>query len=108
MVESVPFISPQLVRAARLTAAQTKRSVTEVLEDQSGLAAADFLKALGGALHYPVFTMDGLNGLTSAFEVVTFSEAVERQCVALRNGSDEIVVIMSDPFDAGLQTWLEH
>jgi general secretion pathway protein E len=106
--ETVPFISPQLVREARVTAAQTKRSVTDILEDQAGLDAAEFLKALGETLHYPVFTMDGLNGLTSAFGIVTFSEAVERHCIALRGGDDEIFVIISDPFDTALQTWLEY
>ena len=106
--DSKQLISPQQVRDARVTAAQTKRSVAEILEDQAGLDAAAFLQTLGQLLHYPVFGMDGLNRLTSAFDVVNFAEAVERQCIALRNEANELIVIMSDPFDTGLQTWLEH
>ena len=41
--DSVPLISPQQVRDARVLAAQSKRSITEVLEDQIDLEAKDFL-----------------------------------------------------------------
>jgi general secretion pathway protein E len=103
-----PLISPQQVREARVLAAQSKRSVTEVLEDQINLDAKSFLIALGDILHYPVFTMDRLNSLTPAFDVVSFSEAVERHCIALRDESNELIVILSDPFNTGLQSWLKQ
>lgn len=102
------FFSPQQVREARVIAAQTKRSVAEVLEDQIGLDAKDFVSALGRQFHYPVFAMDELNRLTPAFDVLPFSEAVERSCIALRNDNAELMVMMSDPFNIGLQTGLEQ
>lgn len=103
-----PLITPAQVRAARVLAAQSKRSVTEVLEDQAGLDAKDYVNALGELLHYPVFDMDGLNSLEPAFDALSFSEAVERNSIALRNENGELVVVMSDPFNVGLQTWLEQ
>ncbi len=103
-----PLFLPQQVREARAIAAQTKRSVAEVLEDQAGLDAKNFVIALGSMFHYPVFSMDGLNRLASAFDVLPFSEAVERGCIALKNENEELMVIMSDPFNVGLQTWLEQ
>ena len=103
-----PLITPAQVRAARVLAAQSKRSVTEVLEDQIGLDAKEYLSALGKLLHYPVFDMDGLNRLDPAFDVLSFSEAVERNSIALRDRNAELIVIMSDPFNVGLQTWLEQ
>jgi len=106
--DSVPLIAPQQVREARVLAAQSKRSITEVLEDQIELDAKDFLNALGDLLHYPIFDMDRLNSLTPAFDALSFSEAVERNCIALRNDSAELFVILSDPFNIGLQTWLEQ
>ncbi len=100
--------SPQQVRAARALAVQTKRSVAEVLEDQLGLDAKNFVIALGHQFHYPVFAMEDLNQLTPAFDVLSFAESVERDCIALRNDNDVLMVIMSDPFNVGLQTWLEQ
>ncbi len=103
-----PLITPRQVREARVLAAQSKRSVTEVLEDQVGLDAKAYLNALGGLLHYPVFDMDRLNSLSPAFDVLSYSEAVERNSIALRSQNGELIVIMSDPFNVGLQTWLEQ
>lgn len=99
---------PQQVRAARAIALQTKRSVTEVLEDQAGLDTKNFMTALGGLFHYPVFAMDALNRLTPAFDVLPFSEAVERSCIALKDDNGRLTVMMSDPFNLSLQATLEQ
>lgn len=105
---SVSLISPPQVREARLMAAQTKRSVTDVLEDQVNLDAKSFMLALSELLHYPVFDMDRLNNLVPAFDVISFPEATERNCIALRDENAELIVILTDPFNVGLQTWLEQ
>src|SRR5574340_313439 len=102
------IFSPRQVREARAIAAQAGRSAVEVLEEQSGLDAEDFVAALGRMLGYPVFGMDDLNGLAHAFDTLSFAEALERDCLALREHDGRLLVIMSDPFDAGLQTWVEH
>ncbi len=60
-----PLISQQQVREARVMATQSKRSVTEVLEDHIDLDPKSFVIALGELLHYPVFTMDRLNAMDS-------------------------------------------
>lgn len=62
--QSKPFFSPKQVAEARLTAAQTRRSVVEVLEEQSGLSAESFVRALSGLLHHRVFVMADLHRLT--------------------------------------------
>jgi general secretion pathway protein E len=101
-------ISPSLVREAQALAVQSNRSVTEVLEHQTGLEPKDFVAALGHLLHYPVYTMEDLNGLQPAFEDLSFSRSSEWNCIALRNDYDELIVIMSDPFSLEAQTWLEQ
>ena len=103
-----PAFSPQQVREARAFAVQTKRSVAEVLEEQAGLDAESFVTALGDMLHYPVFLMDGLNRLTPAFDILPFAEALERECLALRDDDDRLIMVMSDPFSIGLQVWAEQ
>ena len=105
---SEPLFSLQQVREARVIAAQTKRSVAEVLEDQVGLDAKSFVEALGRMFHYPVFAMDELNSLAPAFDVLAFAEAMERECLALRDADERIILVMSDPFNAGLQAWAEQ
>jgi general secretion pathway protein E len=103
-----PVFLPQQVREARVIAAQTSRSVAEVLEELVGLDAINFVITLGNLFHYPVFAMDELNRMIPAFDVLPFSEAVERSCIALKTLGGELMVVMSDPFNVGLQTWLEQ
>lgn len=103
-----PLFSAQQIREARVIAAQTKRTVAEVLEDQLGLDAKDFVGALGRQFHYPVFAMEDLNRLIPDFGALPFAESVERDCIALRNDNGELIVMMSDPFNIGLQTGLEQ
>jgi general secretion pathway protein E len=101
-------LSAQQVREARAAAPQRGGSIVGVLEQLAGLNAKDFVDALGDLLHYPVFSMDVLNGLTPAFDVLPFTEALERECIALRGLDGRLLLIMSDPFKAALQTWAEQ
>ncbi|HEY0666471.1 MAG TPA: GspE/PulE family protein [Gallionella sp.] len=102
------LFSAQQVREARILATQAMRSVVEVLEEQAGLDAANFVAALGSLLHYPVYGMDELNRLSPAFDVLPFADAMERGCVAFRDGEGQLLVIIGDPFHASLEVWLEH
>ncbi len=100
--------SPQQVRAARAIAAQTKRSVAEVLEEQTGLDAGSFIKMLGGMLHYPVFTMEDLNRMAPAFDILPFAEALERECLMLRDDDGRLLMVMGDPLSTAFQAWAEQ
>jgi general secretion pathway protein E len=101
-------LSAQQIREARAAAPQRGGSIVGVLEQLTGLNAKDFVDALGDLLHYPVFSMDVLNSLTPAFDVLPFTEALERECVALRGVDGRLLLVMSDPFQAALQTWAEQ
>ncbi|MBI3902529.1 MAG: type II/IV secretion system protein [Nitrosomonadales bacterium] len=101
-------ITPQLIRDARAKAAQTHRSATEILESLVGLESPEFVAALGELLHYPTFSADGLNELTQSFDALSFPKSSELACLALRNENDDLIVIMSDPFNLEVQTWLEQ
>ncbi len=99
--------APEQVRAARALGAQTKRRTVEVLEESTGLCAGDFVRVLGRTLHYPVFAMEDLHRLKPSFEILSFANAVERECLPLRDNG-RLILVMSDPFDVGLQAWVEQ
>ncbi|MEN6587977.1 MAG: GspE/PulE family protein [Sulfuricella sp.] len=100
--------SPQQVHAAREAALRMQRRVVEVLEEQSGMDTRAFTQALGDTLHYAVMGMVDLHRLAPAFDVLPFAEAVERECIALRRDDGRLILVMSDPFDIGLQAWAEQ
>jgi general secretion pathway protein E len=100
--------SPEQVRSARASALRLKRRLVEVLEEESGLDAAAFTRALADTLHYEVLEMSDLHRLTPAFDVLPYAEAVERECIALREEDGRLILVMSDPFDISMQGWAEQ
>ena len=98
----------QQMRAARAAAAQNGGRVVDELEQLSGLNEKDYIDALGRLSHYPVYAMDVLNSLAPAFDVLPFTEAMERDCIALRGHDGRLLLVMGDPFNAKLQSWAEQ
>jgi len=100
--------SPEQVRAARMSAEISRRNIVSVLEEQSGLDPRGFIQALAATFRYPVATMTELHRMTPAFDVLPYTETLERSCLALRDENDALVLIMGDPFDVDLQVWAEQ
>ena len=103
-----PGFSPAQVHSARSAAQQTRRAGVEVLQEQSGLDPQHFVRALAATMHYPAAEMEDLRRMAPAFDVLPFSEALERQCLPLRDQNDALVLVMGDPFDSDLQAWAEQ
>ena len=103
---SAPFEPAQIVQARR-TARETGRRVLTVLEENAALSAEAFVASLGRTLNYPTLTMAALNQLEPAFDVMPFSDAVKRECLALRTRDGELIVAFADPFQPGVQEWGE-
>jgi len=103
----ISTFSPAQIQLARAVAAQTQRRIVDILEEQSELGADGFIISLGSTLHYPTFDKDALYQLTPSFEFISFAEAAKRECLILME-EGQIVVVICDPFDLSLQTWIEY
>jgi general secretion pathway protein E len=99
---------PEQIRMARAAGAASQRRIIEVLEEQSGLDAGAFVKALGNTFHYPVYSMEAMHAMTPAFDMLQFAEALEHECIALRDDFKRLILIIVDPFDTALQGWAEQ
>ena len=98
----------QQVQKARQTALLLQRRVIDVLEEQSGLDHRAFIHVLADSMHYALLEMDELNRLTPAFDLLPYNEAVERECIALRDSVGNLILVMRDPFNIALQVWVEQ
>ncbi len=109
-VASTPpmVFTPEQVHTARATALSVQRRMVDVLEEQSGLDAGSFMQVLADTLHYTLLGMDDLHRLTPAFDVLSFTEALDRECIMLRDSDGSLILVMSDPFNVGLQGWAEQ
>jgi general secretion pathway protein E len=103
----VPRISADVLQWARGEALRSRRRLVEVLEQKLDLPPHAFVVALARTLRYAVVTMDELHRLTPAFEVLPFTEATQKQCVAFRAPDQKLILVSGDPFLHGLQAWAE-
>jgi general secretion pathway protein E len=103
-----PLITPEQIRAARAESVRTHQPVCKVLEEGSGLTAQQFIALLGATLHFPVLGMEELHRLEPAFEAISYADAVEHACLALRGEGDRLLAVFGDPFDTRLQAWVEE
>jgi general secretion pathway protein E len=92
---------------ARELARQGGQRLIEALEEASRMPAAEFIAALGVALRYPVVTMEGLNQLQPDFDTLSFAEASQRECLALRDQDGASVIVFADAFSDTLPVWAQ-
>lgn len=101
-------IPADLLQWARGEALRLRRPMLELLEQKLELPPAAFAAALGKSLSYPVASMDELHQLVPAFDVLPFTEAVQKQCAAFRGADGRLMLVCGDPFLPGLQDWAEE
>ncbi|AAZ97248.1 type II secretion system protein [Thiobacillus denitrificans ATCC 25259] len=93
--------------AARAEAARSGRPLLNVLDEQLGLPAQDFVRRLAHTVHYPVLDAHALRSLTPAFDLVPYAEAFAHDCLVLRNAGGQLYLVLADPFAPDLVAWAE-
>lgn len=105
---ATPVLTAQQVAQARAVAAETQQSLVDVIEDQLELTQDDFVAVLAKAVRYMPLTMHDLNNLTPAFDVLTYKDAFTYRCLSLRDADNNPLVVVSDPFNEDLQSWVQE
>ncbi len=107
-VPASALLTPAELVRARNEAARTRRKIVEVLEEQLALDAADFVGVVGEVLGFTPLTMRRLHELAPAFDLLPFTEAAQRECLAFRDGNGQVLAVVGDPFALELQAWLQE
>ena len=100
-------IPRDILQLARAESERSRRRLIDVLEEKLGVPPPAFTASLGLTLHYPVRVMDQLHQLSPAFDLLPFPQAVQKTCIAFRDGSGSLLVVTGDPFVHGLAAWAE-
>ena len=101
-------ISKEMMLEARSESIRVRRSMVEVLEEKLGLPPAVFSASLGLTLHYPVLSMEQMQQLRPAFDLLPFSSASQKNCVAFYDDDGQLRMVAGDPFLYGLSAWAEE
>jgi general secretion pathway protein E len=76
----------------------------EFLEESTGLTAAAFIQQLAAKCAYPCMTLEQMLALQPDFVRISFSEALQYECVLLRL-DDEPIFVFADVFNQALASW---
>jgi general secretion pathway protein E len=101
-------LSPESLRKARSEAVRSGRPLLTVLREACGLSEVDFLLALGAMARLPLLDMAGLDRLEPAFDLLSFSEALQKQCLPFLDQDQALTLAIADPFDLALRDWADE
>jgi type II secretory ATPase GspE/PulE/Tfp pilus assembly ATPase PilB-like protein len=68
----------------------------------------DNIAELSARLRMPAVNLEQLREQQPAFDLIPYSEAARRACIALRDAEGAVSVVLGDPFDLDAQDWIEE
>ncbi len=108
-------ISPHMkllaqMKQARELADERSEHPIELLQEITGLTSEVLLSTLAETLSYETISLDDMFACEPAFDCIPFSEALQRECVVLREGpSGRIMLVFANVYDSSLMDWsAEH
>lgn len=101
-------VTPAAVRSARAIATASGRRLMDVLEDQTGLPKEQFMRAVASSLDYDLASMAELDSSEPAFDLISYTEAAEKECLLMKNPDGSLVLAITDPFNVEIQAWAEQ
>jgi general secretion pathway protein E len=95
-----------MLALARTQSTLSQRSLVDELHTLSGDEPRVIVRALAGAVGMAVAETAEMLALRPAFDLLPLSAGLLRHCVLLRGPGEQVIGVISDPFDLDLQTWL--
>ncbi|WP_408057960.1 GspE/PulE family protein [Undibacterium flavidum] len=105
--ESTIEVSNELLQRARQNALLNDCNLVTELELITNLCPRELVKKLAKPFGLNVLETAEMLSHSAVFELLPLSKAMQKHCVLLRNQEDQLIGVISDPFNADLQIWLE-
>ncbi len=102
-----PFSAAEIDAARNIARAQGCRLI-EALDDADTTPGAVFTERLAATVCLTPASLADMHALRPAFDLLPYGEALQRECLLFRNGSDELIIIIADPFNMGARDWAEE
>lgn len=102
------MLSADSLSLAQTQALQQQRRVIEVLEDLAPADSEMLVSQLAQLLHYPLATMRDMREWQVAFDVVSYNEAQQKECLAFYDAAQTLILVFADPFNRQLPLWAQH
>ncbi|MFW5432774.1 MAG: GspE/PulE family protein [Methylophilaceae bacterium] len=105
---TIHLINSELIQQAAQKASQQGRRAIELLEELSGMDSLRFTEQLAQSYHYALIQLSEMMQLAPAFEHISFSESLQRECILLKD-SEQLIFVFADTFNQSVISWAtEH
>ena len=100
------------LQSVRASASSQGLGLIDWLDAQGG-APGEWIARLAATAQIPLLGMDELHALVPAFDLLPYGEALQRECLLMRNGPDAadvdgLLLVLADPFNTDLMAWAEE
>ncbi|AMO98369.1 type II secretion system (T2SS), E, N-terminal domain protein [Collimonas arenae] len=100
-------LDPALIQKARQVATHSQRSFILELESMTGHEGRPLVAEIARQFRMQVIETAAMLTMTPAFDLLPLSKAMQRHCVLLRQSENNLIGVISDPFDPDIQTWMD-
>lgn len=97
----------QLIESASAESARTGCHRIQALQKLAQLEDGEFVTVLASALGATAVTMADLDGLSARFDLLPFSEMLQREALLMARDGEGLLLILSDPYDARTVAWID-
>jgi general secretion pathway protein E len=104
-IPAVANISAIHITQANHLAKTEKRRVLETLESLADWSQESFVCALADAMQYVPISMKEMHTFSPAFDVIPFSLAQKKECLAFIDLDNALILVFADVFNPSLQEW---
>ncbi|MES2740712.1 MAG: GspE/PulE family protein [Pseudomonadota bacterium] len=94
-----------LIDQARALCAVQDMSMLDALRQCGVWPAPVLMEALGRQMGYPVLDMAALQAAQPDFDLIAYTDCVQRGVLVLRDAADTVHLLLSDPFDGASEDW---
>lgn len=101
-------LGPEMLHSARAAALAQGRPPMTVMEEASGLTPEEFTRQLAQLFCYPAWPMARLQAALPAFDLLSFTDCAQRECVLLRADGGAPVLVIGNPFADDTLQWADY
>lgn len=124
-IDQNSFVTPyslEEIKAARILAKTRGYRLIEALAEDGGASDEGFTARLAATVRMRIAGMDEMYAMEPAFDLLSYSEALQRECLLFRStlpqqlnqkvneqgASGALVMVLADPFNTALRGWIEE
>ena len=113
-IATIPFSAKEIEDARNTAKARSCKLVMALEESGEAATPEEFIGRLAATVHAKATGLSDMHAMTAAFDLLSYGEALQRECVLFRDTSSEneqpadLVLVVSDPFDLKLRDWSEE